>query len=205
MAPLESVESLGKIVLSESQDKGEWTLRSAREVSKKVMEDASAKARENSERIIQEGRQSAEKEKQKLLSTADMEVKKLLLNSKESIIDSALEKAKKKFEGLKEQKEYKNILLGQIISSIRELDGNRFIVEFYKGDKFEISDVQLKKIEKDTKRKGLKIELKEISEDIGGIIVREMDGKISINNSFESILNRKKSEIRVRISKIFFQ
>ncbi len=47
MAPLESIEKLGEIVLSESKDKTEWIIQSARETEKKVISDAEKKGKEN--------------------------------------------------------------------------------------------------------------------------------------------------------------
>ena len=40
MAPLESVESLGTIVINESRDKAEWNVKSAQETSKKILDEA---------------------------------------------------------------------------------------------------------------------------------------------------------------------
>jgi V/A-type H+-transporting ATPase subunit E len=205
MAPLESVNSLGDIVIKESRDKAEWNIKSAEETSKKVLDEAKEKAGENYEKIIQQGKQSGEKEKQKILSTIEMEMKKLVLNSKESLIDEAFEKAWGKFEEFKKTKEYREILTRQIVSSVSGLEGKEFVVDVYKGDKFRVSPEMLKQIEKETKQKGLIIEINEIDEDPGGVIVHEKGGKISVDNTFASILDRKKNETRVKVSEILFE
>ncbi len=205
MAPLESVDSLGDIVIKESRDKAEWNIKSAKETSKKVLDEAKEKAGENYEKIIQQGKQSGEKEKQKILSTIEMEMKKLVLNSKESLIDEAFEKAWAKFEEFKKTKDYKEILARQIIGSVSDLEGSRFVVDAYRGDKFKVGPEMLKQIEKETKKKGLIIEINEIDEDPGGVIVHEKGGKISVDNTFASILERKKNETRVKVSEILFE
>jgi vacuolar-type H+-ATPase subunit E/Vma4 len=205
MAPLESVESLGTIVVNESRDKAEWNVKSAQETSKKMLDEATHKAKDNYERIVQQGKQSGEKERQKILSTIEMEMKKLVLNSREALIEQAFSLAWNKFEEFKKTKEYKDILIKQIASSIRELEGKSFIVDVYKGDSFKISADTLKLIEKETNRKGLTIEIREVDKDLGGVIVHEKDGKISIDNTFTSILERKKNETRVKVSEILFE
>jgi V/A-type H+-transporting ATPase subunit E len=205
MAPLETVDNLGNLILNESKDKREWTVKSAQEMSKKFLDEATQKAKENKDRIIEHGKYTGEKEKQKILSTAEMEAKKLILNAKESLIEEAFEKARERFRELKDDKKYKDILVTQIISSIGELTGKQFIVEVFEGAGLKLTDAVLSKIEKETKRKGLKIEVKEISEDMGGVIVREKAGKISIDNTFNSILERKKNDIRVTISEVLFE
>lgn len=204
MAPMESVDSLGQIVLNESRDKTEWIIQSAEETKKKILEDAESRAKENSDRIIQAGKQLGEKEKQKLLSTAEMEVKKIVLNSKETLIEETFHRARQKFNELKKTKKYKDILVKQIESSILELEGKDFEVDVYEGEELKLTSEIVQKIAKSTKRKGLKITLNEVSEDMGGVIVREKGGKVSINNTFDSILDRKRNEIRVRISEILF-
>lgn len=205
MAPLETVDSLGNIVIGESKDKGSWIVKSAEELSKKFKEEALKKAKENSARIIEQGRYTGTKERQKIMSTAEMEVKKLLLNSKEALIDEALRRTKEEYEKIKGKKEYRDILVKQVISSIGELDGKEFIVEVHEGDGLEFTDKIISTIEKETKRKGLKLILNEVSKDLGGVVVREKGGKISVDNTFDSILERKKSEIRLKISGILFE
>jgi vacuolar-type H+-ATPase subunit E/Vma4 len=205
MAPLETVESLGDIVIKESHDKAEWNVMSARETSKKVLEEASQKAGENYDKIIQQGRQSGEKEKQKILSTIEMEMKKLVLNSREALIDDAFKVAWKKFEQFKKTKEYQEILIQQIISSVSELEGVTFIVDVHRGDGLKIDKVKLARIEKATGKDGLTIEINEVDDDLGGVIVHVKNGKISVDNTFVSILERKKNETRVKVSEILFE
>ncbi len=205
MAPLESVESLGKIVVNESRDKAEWNIKSAQETSKKILDEATQKGVENYERIVQQGRQSGEKERQKILSTIEMEMKKLILNSREALIEQAFNLAWKKFEEFKKTKEYKDILVKQIISSIRELEGKAFVVDVHKGDSFKIGADTLKLIEKETNKKGLVIEIREVESDLGGVIVHEKNGKIAVDNTFASILERKKNDTRVKVSEILFE
>ncbi len=205
MAPLESIKKLGEIVLNESKDKTEWIIQSAKETEKKILSDAEKKGKENADVIIQDGKQLGEKERQKLLSTAEMEAKKQVLNSKEALIEETFLKARIKFDELKKTKKYKDVLVGQIISSIVELDGKEFVVEVYEGENLKLTKEIVEKINKDTKRKGLKLTLEEVSDDMGGVIVREKGGKVSIDNTFDSTIDRKRNEIRVRISEVLFE
>lgn len=205
MAPLESVESLGKIVISEAHGKSKWAMKSAEELSKKYIEDASSKAAENAEKILKQGRTIGEKERQKILSTAEMEVKKLVLNAKEALIDEVFEHAIQKFETLKGTENYQKILTSQIASSISELEGKEFVIAACKRDGLKITDDVIKEIETKTGRKGLGLSIEETLEDMGGVIVRVKDGKVSIDNTFRSIFDRKKNEIRVKISEILFE
>jgi vacuolar-type H+-ATPase subunit E/Vma4 len=110
-----------------------------------------------------------------------------------------------KFGEFRKTKEYQGILLGQIISSVTELSGKEFIVDVYKGDGLKIGAETLKQIEKESKKKGLTIEINEVDDDLGGVIVREKKGKISVDNTLMSILDRKKNEIRVKVSEILFE
>jgi V/A-type H+/Na+-transporting ATPase subunit E len=205
MAPLESIKKLGEIVLNESKDKTEWIIQSAKETEKKILSDAEKKGKENADVIIQDGKQLGEKERQKLLSTAEMEAKKQVLNSKEALIEETFLKARLKFDELKKTKKYKDILVSQIISSIVELDGKEFVVEAYEGENLKLTKEIVERINKDTKRKGLKLTLEEVSDDKGGVIVREKNGKVSIDNTFDSTIDRKRNEIRVRISEVLFE
>jgi V/A-type H+-transporting ATPase subunit E len=204
MAPMETVDNLGSVVISESEDKAEWIIKSAQEMSNKYIDEATQKATENAEKIITQGRYTGEKEKQKILSTAEMEVKRMVLNCRESLIDEAFALAREKFEAFKKTKEYTNILQKHIISSIGELEGNSFTVIASKHDSFSLTDSVVNKVKKETGKKGLKLELQEVDEDIGGVIVREKNGKVSIDNTFDSMLNRIKNEIRAKVSEILF-
>jgi V/A-type H+-transporting ATPase subunit E len=204
MAPLETVENLGNVVISESQDKAEWIIKSAQEMSNKYIDEATVKATENAEKIIAEGTYAGEKEKQKILSTAEMEVKRMVLNCRESLIDEAFALAREKFEVFKKTKEYKDILLVYIIASIGELEGNSFTIVASKVDSFSLTDAVVNRLKKETGKKGLKLTLEEVDTDLGGVIVKEKDGKVSIDNTFDSMLNRIKNEIRAKVSEILF-
>jgi vacuolar-type H+-ATPase subunit E/Vma4 len=127
------------------------------------------------------------------------------LNSREALIRQAFDVAWKKFEEFKKTKDYKEILIKQVISSIRELEGTAFIVDVHKGDSFKISADTLKLIEKETMKKGVVVEVRQVDSDLGGVIVHEKDGKISVDNTFASILERKKNETRVKASEILFE
>jgi vacuolar-type H+-ATPase subunit E/Vma4 len=120
------------------------------------------------------------------------------------LIEETFRKSREKFNELKKTKKYKDILVNQIKSSILELEGKEFTVDVYEGEGLKLTKEIIQKIIKDTKRKGLKITINEIPNDMGGVIVREKEGKVSINNTFDSILDRKRNEIRVRISEILF-
>lgn len=89
--------------------------------------------------------------------------------------------------------------------SVRELEGNSFLVDVHKGDSFKIGPEVLKQIEKETSKKGITIDVREVERDLGGVIVHEKDGKISVDNTFASILERKKNETRVKVSEILFE
>jgi len=204
MAPLDTVENLGIIVINESQDKAEWIIKSAQEMSNKYIDEATEKAAENADKIITQGRYTGEKEKQKILSTAEMEVKRMVLNCRESLIDEAFALARQKFEAFKKTKEYTDILKKHIIASIGELEGNSFTIVVSKADSFSLSDAVVNMIKKETGKKGLKLKLEEVEKDLGGVIVREKDGKVSIDNTFDSMLNRIKNEIRAKVSEILF-
>lgn len=204
MAPLETVDNLGKVVINESEDKAEWIIKSAQEMSNKYIDEATQKASENAEKIVTQGRYTGEKERQKILSTAEMEVKRMVLNSRESLIDEAFVLAREKFESFKKTKEYKDILLKHIIASIGDLEGNSFTIVVSKHDSFNLSESVVNRIKKETGKKGLKFELQEVDKDIGGVIVREKNGKVSIDNTFDSMLNRIKNEIRAKVSEILF-
>ncbi|MBN1881520.1 MAG: hypothetical protein JW885_05040 [Deltaproteobacteria bacterium] len=204
MAPLETVDNLGKVVISESEDKAEWIIKSAQEMSNKYIEEATQKASENAEKIITQGRYAGEKEKQKILSTEEMEVKRMVLNCRESLIDEAFALAREKFKTFKKTKEYTDILQKHIIASIGELEGNSFTIVVSKHDSFSLTDSVVNRIKKETRKKGLKLELQEVDEDIGGVVVREKNGKVSIDNTFDSMLNRIKNEIRAKVSEILF-
>jgi len=39
---------------------------------------------------------------------------------------------------------------------------------------------------------------------IGGIILHSADGRITVDNTFEGLLNRKKDEIRIHVGKLLF-
>ena len=135
-----------------------------------------------------------------------MEMKKLVLNSREALIEQAFNLAWKKFEEFKKTKEYKDILIKQVIFISPRARGKELHSWMcIKAIPLRSDADTLKQIEKETNKKGLTIEIREVDRDLGGVIVHEKDGKISVDNTFASILERKKNETRVKVSEILFE
>lgn len=184
------IEDILSKIEEETVNKIEQILSKAREERSKILMEAEREiAREREERIKKAERE-LEKKKRAEIAKIVQGARREILQLKERIINECLERALQKLKDL-EEKDYERIIEDLMRSVIGEIGKDCIITPSREEDK----RIAIKL--------GLEIENKKI-DSIGGFIARSKDGSITIDNRFESILDRKEREIRIKIGNILF-
>ena len=195
-------------------------LNDARKEAKAVIKEAKRSA----EMLLKKQRKlashSAEKEVYSLLKRAENEaavikgkvttdIKRragwLVLSEKERLITDVLNEVKNRLVNLQKSDEYLPLLEKLIVDAGTVLGGGTLEVMLNENDSS--LPLKLNKLEKkiadgtDVKTR-LKISKQKIK--AVGVIVKTVEGRIFVDNTFEAILNRRKRELRLRIARILF-
>lgn len=184
-----TAEKILERIKKDSEKEINQILKEAEKQTKGIIDNAKKEAKVESEKILSTGKSQAENIKKILVSKANQDAKRDIMNARETIIEECFEKAHQKLSTLKEG-EYKKIVTKLIEAGKKKLDGQCTIVVSNEIDK------------KIAKSMGLKVtgDLKAS----GGVILKSSGGEISLDNSFEGILKRRKDEIRIKVGMQLF-
>ena len=197
-------------------------LQDAREEAKSIVNEAQRSAEMLLENRRQSGRQKAEEDVYSLLKRAESEAeivggrvatetkKKaswLVLSEKERLVTSVLNEVKRRLGDLQESKRYIPILEKMMIDAGIALGGGKLEAMLNEDDStlpLKI-DTLAKAIAEETRVKThLKLSTQKI-EALGGVVIKTLDDRIVVDNTFEAILKRREKELRLKIARILFR
>ncbi|HUT79872.1 MAG TPA: V-type ATP synthase subunit E family protein [Candidatus Bathyarchaeia archaeon] len=188
-------------------------ISNAKEEANIILNDAKKQAKE----IQQKGKDLADKEKQIILesrvktikeqekqqiASLNLQARREILLKKEAEITKTFDLAKNELTNFNKKAEYDKILVSLIIEAGIAVDGGNLTVFLRKEDQNKIKDFT--PIAKEvTKKTGNKCSLqlsKNTINTIGGVVLKTDDGSISINNTFEALLEQKYRIIRTNVA-----
>ena len=194
-------------------------LKDAREEAETIVKDAHKSVETIIEKQRQSARHSAEKQVYSLLERAEndadiirgkvaTDIKRragwMVLSKKNHLITNVLDEVKNRLVNLKKS-EYVLVLEKLIIDAGTVLGGG--ILEVMLNGNDSTLPLKLDKLEKEiSDRTGVNTQLK-ISEqktNEAGIIVKTIDNRLFVDNTFEAILRRRERELRLKITRILF-
>ena len=184
-----TAEKILEQIKKDSEKEIKQILKEAEKQKANIIDLARKEAKAESEKILSSGEKQSENIKRILLSKASQDAKREIMNAREKIIEECFTKAHHELSTLTEN-EYKKTVTKLIENGSKKLGGQCTIISSRSIDR-EIAE-----------KRGLTITGNiEVS---GGVILKSSDGKITLDNTFEGILDRKKDEIRRRVGKLLF-
>ena len=194
-------------------------LKDAREEAETIVKDAQKSAETIIEKQRQSARHSAEKEAHSLLKRAEndadiirgkvaTDIKRragwIVLSEKNRLITNVLNEVKKRLVNLKKSEEYVPVLEKLIVDAGAVLGGGMLEVVLNENDS---TLVKLNKLEKkisDRSSVDTQLKFSEQKTKAFGVIVKTIDDRIFVDNTFEAILSRRERELRLKITRILF-
>ena len=198
----------------------ERILKDAREEAVTIVKDAQKSAEMIIEKQRRAARHSAEKEANSLLKRAENEadiirgkvstkIKRraswLVLSEKNRLITSVLTEVKSRLVKMQDFEEYVPILEKLIVDAGAVLGGG--LLEVLLNENDTKLPLKLDKLVKEiSDRIGMETHLRFSDQQITdvGVIVKTIDNRFFVDNTFESILGRRERELRLKIAQILF-
>lgn len=184
------LEEIISKIKEEADREIEKILSTARAEKEEKLKEARKKIEEEKEHELRVAKRELENWKKAEIAKIKQDARKEIIQLKEDIIRECFKKALEKLKRLDEER-YEDIVSRWMKSAIKEIGKNSVIIP--SSDK----DAKI------AKKLGLKVERKKLHS-IGGFVAKSKDGKVSIDNRFESILERKKSMLRVMVGNLLF-
>jgi len=163
-------------------------IEEARKEAEEIISEAKKKAEKEAKEIEAKGEKEAVRLKEKTLASARRKAREMEMRAKEEVIQKCIEEAKEKLKKLK-GKRYEAAVKKFIEEGKRSL-GECVVVPSREQDR------------KIAEKMGIKVEGKVDS--IGGVIIKSKDGSREIDDTFESIMERKIGELRIAIANELF-
>jgi V/A-type H+-transporting ATPase subunit E len=204
-----SVKRIVQRIREDSETQRKEILAEAQKKADEILAEAQKKAEALRRGILTKGSRETEMEKQRIIANAKLRERKLLLDAKEEAIQEAFGKAEERLRQARSEKEYSDALKRVIGEAIRSLGGGEVEVLTREDDAQRLKNGLLDEISRELKaelKAPLQITLSEETiETMGGAIVRSRNGKVEVDNTFETRLERSREDLRAKVSKILFQ
>jgi V/A-type H+-transporting ATPase subunit E len=202
----ERIKKIEKKIMDEAEDKAKLILKEADKSKKETIEVLRREGEREAEKIARSGSEEADSLKMQKVAEARLKAKQMIIASKEQLINEAMDKARQKLIELTASKGYEKILQKLIEEGGIGLGGGELeIVLAGKGTKTNLDLNSISSnIEKETGRKTTVKVSQEKSKSIGGVVVRNTDATIMVDNTFEARIDRAIREIRIRVAKLLF-
>ncbi len=209
----EGVDKIISHIEAEAEKEISEILLKAQAEADKIRKAAQEKAEREAERILSNGKRVASLEGQRIIAETRIDVRRKKMDAQEEAIAASFEEAKKVLEELAEKGKrdsfvYKDIMFDLIASASEVVAGNKLELVFNQRDSKTFNKEMLREAsELVKKRSGRDISLAltdETIQHLGGVVVRDMEKQVEVDNTLETRLNRLKESIRVDVAKILF-
>jgi len=184
-----SAEKIIERITQDAEKQIHDIISEAKKQSQSIMKNAKVDAEKEAELILQKGKLESENQKKILISKATQDLRRDLMNAKEEIIERCFTQALDKLASLPDN-QYRKLVTMLIRAGKKRLGENCTLSVSRPIDK-EIAQQEA-------------ISVQGTIQSIGGVIMHSADGKITIDNTFESLLGRKKDDIRIHVGKILY-
>ncbi len=209
----EGVDKIISHIDAEAEKEISEILLKAQAEADKIRKAAQEKAEREAERTLSNGKRVASLEGQRIIAETRIDVRRRRMDAQEEAITASFEGATKVLEELAEKGKrdnlvYKDIMFDLIASASEIVAGNKLELAFNQRD----SKIFNKKMMGELatfvkKRTGRDISLALTDKAIqclGGVVVRDIEKSVEVDNTLEAKLNRLKESIRVDVAKVLF-
>ncbi len=184
-----TAEKIIERIKKDSEKEIKQILKEAEKQATQIINDSKKEAEQEAEKILQNGEKQSENIKKIQISKASQDTKRNIMNAREKIIEDCFTKAHHKLSTLSKA-EYKKTVTKLTEEGLKKLGGRCNVIVSRSIDR-EIA-------------KNMGLEVIRTVEKSGGVILRSIDGKITLDNTFDGVIKRKKDEIRRKVGTVLF-
>ena len=184
-----SAEKIIQQINNDAESEIRKIIRDAEQQAKHIIEHAREEAEAESINIKLEGKKHSENTKKVLVAKAKQEIKHEIMNAKEKIIEESF------------------LQVYSRLSKINEEHYKKIITKLMENTRIKIGEDCKVLVSRDidkTIAKNLRLDVIGTIDALGGFVATSRDERIKLNNTFESIIDRNKDELRVKVGKILF-
>jgi V/A-type H+-transporting ATPase subunit E len=211
-----STDGVQRIIQEINKSTDEKVSEIISEAKKKVetiLNDAKQKADEQDRLIVARGNQEAQRESQRILAEARIKARREKVKAQEEVVQKSFDRAQDILKKISELRNangisYKDVLETLIRESVVSAGIGSMEVLVNPHDSNLLSEEVLSRIARETEDElGIKVSLAYSEEPLlcmGGVMIRSMDGKVRVDNTFETRIERFRESVRTQVAKELF-
>ncbi len=210
---LDGVQKIIGEIEKSTEKKISAILSEARQKADAILNEARQKAAEQESSIVTRGEQDARRESQRILAEARIKAKREKVNAREEMVQKSFNSALDTLNQMAKERsvkgiQYADVLIRLIKESAVASGAGSLEVLLTSRDRDLVSHDILQGISRDLESgSGSRIDLR-MSEDllsgIGGVVVRGVEGKVRVDNTFEARIERFRETVRTQVAKELF-
>jgi V/A-type H+-transporting ATPase subunit E len=184
-----STEKIIQRIQKDTEQQIQHIMEESEQQVKAIIQKAKEEAKQEAEAIIRNGELQSENTKKIMVSKATQDIRKDMMNAKEETIERCFSEALEKLANLSDAS-YRTFVKTLIRNGKKRL-GNQCSVSVSRTIDSEIAKEE-------------NVSVRGTIHAIGGVILHSPDDTITIDNTFEGLLSRKKDDIRIQVGKLLF-
>lgn len=205
-SPSKSAASIQQSILKDANTEAQRILKEAEKAAAKIRADGQISAKAQLAGWAERQRQIARGRGDRLLGKAQSEAHMRILDAKAALITEAFNKARRRFEKERSKAKYKTFLKGLIIAAGEQIGGSNLVILARKEDHSILAGISglATAIGKST---GVKTKVsvdKKGIKSLGGVIVQNQEGNITVDYRLEILLVQVERQYRSVIAQALF-
>ncbi len=206
MSSVSSTEQIEKTIVSEAKAEAKRIVDAAEIGARQLLEESQENAQANLTGWAERRKQMAQGSGDRILGKARNDAHMRIMNAKAQMIDVGFEQARKRFEKERGTAKYKAFLKNLIINAGIQIGGGDLVILARKEDQPVISKITGlgTAISKGAGQSAKVTVGKQTVEMIGGVMVQNKDGNITVDYCIETLLSQVEVKYRNDIAKTLF-
>ena len=198
----QGLSAIANEVLKDVGSEAETIIQQAESQAKDTLGKAKEDADQTYKTIVEEAAAKTLAETRSIDSQAEVEVRNMLLQTKEELVDEAFTKALGKLQDLTKTEAYHQRLLDLIQEAAEKMTAKNLFVQLNAADQAWLTQDKLNQLSE-----RLQIDLKIMKKPenfLGGCKVQTPAGDVIYDNTFESRMEQFRPELRLKVAKAMF-
>lgn len=207
----DDVQRLTDQILENARETAESILLKARQSAEARIEQQQELARQRSfdevSAILKKGEDEAEAVRKTMIADAKKRASWMVLSEKERLVTAVLDEVRRRLITFSQSEKYRPFIEQIIVDAGTILGGGNLEILLCEQDEalpLDLSVLTTKIIEASGKKTTLMIAERKVKS-TGGCVVRTLDSKVVIDNTFSDMLRRRERELRLQIANILFR
>jgi len=203
MGGVGSIDVLRDEIIRQATEQSATILDRAQRVSERDLEFAKEEADEIRRQQREKIQPAVEMERKRIIAATEMEARRRLLEKKEELVSRIFSEVESKINEMRGSESYM-ATISRLIEDGVSIIGGKSIVHYSEKDEGIFTEEFISSVK--LRIKNVEVQFRCIKDEISsGVIIRSIDGKVIVDNSFSSLIRRLKEELRGKVSEILLQ